>query len=145
MRSEWTRSLPSVSPETQRFWDACRERKLLIQQCRDCKKYQTYYRAFCCHCWSSALDDVVVSGEGTVWAMTVAYQNKTPGWADFVPYVLAAVELREGVKLMTNIINCDPESVRVGTPVKVTFVDATDEVTIPYFEPVQGDTTKIVA
>ena len=133
--AEWTRSLPSISAETQAYWDGCRERKLLIQRCRDCRKFQTYYRAFCCHCWSKSLEDVAVSGEGTVWASTVAYQNKTPGWEDHVPYVLAAVELKEGVKLMTNVINCDPESVRVGMPVKVTFVDATDEITIPYFEP----------
>jgi len=131
----WTRSLPSISPETKPFWDAAREHRLVIQRCRDCGKHQTYYRAFCCHCWSHALDDETVDGTGTVWAHTVAYQNKTPGWEDFVPYVLAAVELGEGVKLMTNIINVDPEEVRVGMPVKVTFIDATDEITLPYFEP----------
>jgi uncharacterized OB-fold protein len=131
----WTRSLPAISAETKPFWDACRERKLVIQQCRSCDKYQTYYRAFCCHCWSRDLDDVAVEGNGTVWAHTVAYQNKTPGWESFVPYVLAAVELDEGVKLMTNILKAQPESVRIGMRVKVVFVDATDEITIPYFEP----------
>ena len=131
----WTRSLPSVSPETRPFWDACREHRLVIQRCRNCGKYQTYYRAFCCHCWSRDVDDETVDGTGIVWAYTVAYQNKTPGWEDFVPYVLAAVELKEGVKLMTNILNVPPEEVRIGMPVKVTFVDATGEISIPYFEP----------
>jgi uncharacterized OB-fold protein len=135
MTTPWTRSLPAVSPETKPFWDGCRERMLIIQRCRACSKYQTYYRAFCCHCWSRDLEDVAAPGTGTVWAFTIAYQNKTPGWEDFVPYVLAAVELDEGVKLMTNILNTPPEKVRIGMPVKVTFVDATDEITIPYFEP----------
>jgi len=135
MNSEWKRSLPAISPETRPYWEACRERRLVIQRCHECDKYQTYYRAFCCHCWSSVVEDVTVDGEGTVWAFTIAYQNRTPGWEDFVPYVLAAVELKEGVKLMTNIINCPPDDVRVGMPVRVTFVDATDEVTLPYFEP----------
>jgi uncharacterized OB-fold protein len=135
MTTPWTRSLPAVSPETEPFWDGCRQRKLIIQRCRACSKYQTYYRAFCCHCWSRDLEDVAVPGTGTVWAYTIAYQNKTPGWEDFGPYVLAAVELDEGVKLMTNILNTPPEEVRIGMPVKVTFLDATDEITIPYFEP----------
>jgi uncharacterized OB-fold protein len=52
-----------------------------------------------------------------------------------VPYVLAAIELDEGVKLMSNVINCSPASVEIGMSVKVAFVDATDEITIPYFEP----------
>ena len=133
--SEWTRSLPTISAETKPFWDACRERKLIVQRCRKCEKFQTYYRSFCCHCWDRDLEDVVASGRGTVWAATVTYQNQTPGWAELVPYVLAGVELEEGPKVMTNIINCDPESVRIGMKVKVTFVDATDEITVPFFEP----------
>lgn len=136
MTQTWTRSLPAISPETKPFWDACRGHRLIVQRCRSCSKFQTYYRAFCCHCWSRDVEDVDVPGTGTVWAFTIAYQNKTPGWEDFVPYVLAAVELDEGVKLMTNVINTNPEDVSIGMPVRVTFVDATDEITIPYFEPV---------
>ena len=135
MTQEWTRSLPNVGPETEPYWSACREGKLIVQRCRQCSKYQTYYRSFCCHCWSNDVEDVVASGRGNVWACTVTYQNQTPGWADQVPYVLAGVELEEGPKLITNIINCVPDSVHVGMPVKVTFVKATEEITIPFFEP----------
>ena len=131
----WTRALPNVSPETKPFWDACRENKFVIQHCDECGKFQTYYRAFCCHCWGSSMTDVTATGEGTVWGTTVTYRNSTPGWEDAIPYVMAIIELSEGVKVVTNIINCDPESVEVGMPVKVTFVPVTDDITLPYFEP----------
>lgn len=134
----WTRALPNVSPETQPFWDGCKAGKFIVQHCDDCDKFQTYYRAFCCHCWSSTMTDVAVSGAGTVWGTTVTYRNSTPGWEDWLPYVMAIIELPEGVKVVTNVINCDPESVYVGMPVRVTFVPVTDEITLPYFEPAEG-------
>jgi uncharacterized OB-fold protein len=138
MTSSWTRSLPNVSVETKPFWDGCREGKFVVQYCTSCGKYQSYYRSFCCHCWEGVLEDRVASGFGEVWGVTVVYQNKTPGWENEVPYALAAVQLDEGVKYITNIVNCDPESVSVGDRVRVTFQVATDEITIPYFEPVGG-------
>jgi hypothetical protein len=99
-----------------------------------------YYRQFCCHCWSTELDDAVSSGTGTVWGHTVTYKNSTPGWEDFVPYCMALIEMDDtgGVKMVTNIVNCDPESVYVGMPVRATFVAATDDITIPYFEPIDA-------
>ena len=67
---------------------------------------------------------------------TVTYQNRSPGFSEEVPYVLALVELEEGVKMFTNIVECEPRDVRIGMPVEVIFVKATDQVSIPYFRPV---------
>lgn len=78
---------------------------------------------------------VQASGKGTVWTFTVTSQNRTPGFAEDVPYVLALVELEEGVRMFTNIVECNPGDVKIGMPVEVTFVRATDQVTIPYFKP----------
>ena len=75
------------------------------------------------------------SGRGTVWTYTVTYQNRTPGFAEMVPYVLALVELEEGVRMFTNIIDCNPRDVHIGMPVEVTFQTATPQITIPYFKP----------
>lgn len=136
MPTTWRKSLPTVSAETKPFWDAALNGKFLLQRCRNCNKYQTHYRAFCCHCWSTDVEDVEASGKGSVWAHSVAYQNRTPGWVDEVPYVVAQIELEEGVRVISNVINCDPESVKIDMPVKVTFVKATDDIAIPYFEPV---------
>ena len=75
------------------------------------------------------------SGRGTVWTYTVTYQNRTPGFAEMVPYVLALVELEEGVRMFTNIVECNPRDVYIGMPVEVTFQTATPQITIPYFKP----------
>ena len=132
---EWNKPLPTISGETKPYWDYCRRGQLLIQKCDSCEEYQFYPRGICANCWSNDIQWVTASGKGTVWTFTVTYQNGTPGFADEVPYVLALVELEEGVRMFTNIVDCDPTSVSIGMPVEVTFVRATDQITVPYFKP----------
>lgn len=134
-RPEWNKPLPTIVGETRPYWEACRRGQLVIQRCARCGEYQFYPRGICAHCWSTEVEWVEVSGRGTVWTYTVTYQNRTPGFAEEVPYVLALVELAEGVKLFTNIVECRPQEVRIGMPVEVTFVRANDRVTVPYFKP----------
>ena len=133
---EWNKPLPTIVGETKPYWDSCRQGKLLLQKCDRCKEYQFYPRGICADCWSTDIRWVQSSGKGKVWTFTVIYQNGTPGFAEEIPYVLALVELEEGVKMFTNIVECDPEEVKIGMPVEVTFVRATNQVTIPYFKPV---------
>ena len=136
MTTEWEKPLPTVSGETRPFWDACRRGVLLIQRCPSCDRYQFYPRGICANCWASDIEWVKSSGKGTVWSFTVTSQNRTRGFAEEVPYVVALVELDEGVKMFTNIIECDPGDVRTGMPVEVTFVWATEQISIPYFRPI---------
>ena len=70
-----------------------------------------------------------------MWTFTVTFQNNTPGFTKEVPYVLALVELEEGVKMFTNIVDCNPNKVQIGMPVEVAFTKANDQVTVPYFKP----------
>ena len=135
MTTEWKKPLPTVSGETRPFWDACRRGELLIQRCPSCDRYQFYPRGICANCWGSDIEWVKSSGKGTVWSFTVTRQNRTRGFAEEVPYVVALVELDEGVKMFTNIIECDAGDVKTGMPVEVTFVRATDQISIPYFRP----------
>ena len=133
--SEWNKPLPVASGETKPFWDACKQGKFLIQRCRSCENYQYHYRGFCSHCWFGEIEDVESKGLGTVWSYTVINRNRSPGFIDDVPYVVAMVEIEEGLKVISNVINCDPWKVRIGMPVKLTFVQATDDWSIPMFEP----------
>ena len=132
---DWNKPLPTVSGETKPFWDACRRGQLLIQKCDRCDEYQFYPRGICANCWSEDIKWVTASGKGTVWTYTVTYQNRTPGFAEDVPYVLALVELEEGVKMFTNIIECAPSDVSIGMPVEVTFRQANNQISVPYFKP----------
>ena len=134
--STWEKPLPVISGETMPFWTACQRGILLIQHCPQCGFYQFYPRALCSNCWSLSVDWIESSGEGQIWAYTVTYQNRTAGFTKDLPYVLALVELKEGIKLFTNVIDCEPSDVKIGMSVKVTFTRANDKVSIPYFKPV---------
>ena len=143
--AEWKKPLPTISGETRPFWEACRRGKFLVQSCRSCGEHQFYPRGFCANCWSIDIEWVEASGRGTVWTFTVMYQNRTAGFAEEVPYVLALVELEEGVRMFTNLTQCEPQDVTIGMPVEVTFVQATDRIYVPYFKPAQsGLRTKAV-
>ena len=135
--SEWKKPLPVVSGETRPFWEACRRGELLIQRCKSCREYQFYPRGICATCWTTDISWVKASGKATVWTYTVTNQNRSPGFAEEVPYVLAVVELEEGVKMFTNIVKCDPKNVIIGMPVEVTFAQATNQISVPYFKPLQ--------
>ena len=132
--AEWKKPLPTIVGETKPYWDSCRQEKLMLQKCDRCAEYQFYPRGICANCWSNDIRWVQSSGKGTVWTFTVTYQNRMPGFDDG-PYVVALVELEEGVKMFSNVVECEPQQVSIGMPVEVSFVQANDRVTIPYFKP----------
>lgn len=134
--AKYSKPLPRIDEESKGFWEACQRHELYIQRCGACRSYRYYPRAVCPGCLSSDTEWVRSSSRGTVYTFTVTYQNQTPGFRDELPYVLAYVELEEGVRLLTNVIGCLPEDVRIGMPVEVDFEDATAEVTLPKFRPV---------
>jgi uncharacterized OB-fold protein len=127
------RPLPIASAETQPFWDACKQDRFLVQQCGDCSKFQYHYRGFCCHCWSSNVADHEIEGVGKVFTYTVIERNRMDGFADMVPYIVALIEIPEGLKILSNVIDCDPDVVEIGMDVKLGFVDAADGVRLPIF------------
>ena len=132
---EWNKPLPSVVGETKPYWDSCKRGDLVIQKCDDCGEYQFYPRGICSNCLSNNIQWVKSTGKGTVWTYTVTYQNRTLGFAQDVPYILALVELDEGVKMFTNIVECEPSNVQIGMSVEVTFVQANNQISVPYFKP----------
>ena len=136
--SKYAKPLPRIDEETKGYWEACQRRELVVQRCLDCGRLRHYPRALCPACLSQRVEWVRCSGRGTVYTFTVTHQNQSPGFRDALPYVLAYVELEEGVRLLTNIVECAPEAVRIGMPVAVVFEDATPEVTLPKFKPADG-------
>ena len=88
---------------------------------------------FCTECQSEELEWVESSGRGVVYSMTTVYRPQRPEFE--VPYTVAIVELEEGWHMLTNLVDCPPEEIRVGLPVEVTFRRMSDEVTLPLFRP----------
>ncbi len=131
--------LPRIDEESRGFWEALARHELYFQRCRDCGRARFPPRALCPACLSSATAWVRASERGTVYSFTVTYQNQAPGFRDALPYVLAIVELAEGPRLVTHIVGCPPEAVRIGMAVEVVFDDVAPEVTLAKFRPVGDD------
>ncbi|MDZ7687449.1 MAG: Zn-ribbon domain-containing OB-fold protein [Halobacteriales archaeon] len=126
---------PRVTPETERFWEATADEKLLLKRCADCGEHHHYPRPHCPFCFSDETEWVEASGEGTVYTYTVTHQNGAP-YDEATPYVLAYVELEEGPRVMTNIVGVEPDEVSVGQDVSVVFDDTDEgEYALPRFEP----------
>src|SRR5574341_127104 len=135
MATPYEKPLPVVDPESKPYWDAAKQHRLVIQQCQDCRAYVFYPRALCPHCHGARLDWKPVSGEGTVYSFTIAHRPAGPAFKGDVPYVVALIELREGARILSNLVTKNVDAVRVGDPVRVVFDDVTPDITLPKFEP----------
>ena len=128
-------NVPTPDFETQPYWDAARDGKLMIRRCRACGEAYFYPRSFCPKCWSEDVEWEEASGRATLYTWSVVHRNDLPPFPDRVPYVAAIVDLDEGPRMMTNVEGCSFEDLRVGMSLQVDFRDDSDEVTVPVFRP----------
>lgn len=129
------RPLPEPNTTTAPFWEACKAQKLLLQQCRACGQIQFYPRSLCTACSSDQLEWSAAHGTGTVYSYSTVYRALVPGFEDDTPYVVAMIELDEGVRLLSQVISCEPEEVFIGLRVSVIFEEAREGVVLPKFRP----------
>jgi uncharacterized protein len=128
------RPAPHPDPDSAPYWSAAHDGRLVLQHCHDCGAYQLYPRDRCLKC-RGAVDWADASGRGTVYSFTVIRQNYSRPFRDGIPYVVALVDLEEGPRVMTNVVGCDPEDMRIGMPVQATFETVSDEAGIALFSP----------
>ncbi|HXF51883.1 MAG TPA: Zn-ribbon domain-containing OB-fold protein [Dehalococcoidia bacterium] len=133
--AEYQRPLPFPTPETQPFWDACKRHELQLPYCLRCQAFFFYPRRFCPRCFSWEIEWRRCSGRGTLYTYAIQYRPMAPGFEP--PYVTALVQLEEGPRLMTNLVDVepDPKRIRCDMPVEVVFRDVTDQITLPLFRP----------
>jgi uncharacterized OB-fold protein len=125
---------PTPSPETAEFWSATAEGRLLLKRCNDCATVIWYPKALCPQCHSMDTSWFDAAGTGHVYSFTVSRRGEG-AYREAAPYVLAYVELDEGPRLMTNIVDCDPETVSVGQRVRVVFDDTGEGSALIRFAP----------
>jgi hypothetical protein len=123
--------MPPPNPLTAGFWEAARRHELVVQRC-GCGRYRHYPQLLCPDCHSDDWTWAAVSGRGTVYTFTVTHRAFHPAWADRVPYVVATLELEEGIRMVSDLPPEDTAEVRVGMPVEV-FFDDQESVTLPRF------------
>lgn len=130
-----SKPVPVVNTWAKPFWDAAKEERLIIQKCQDCGEHIFYPRIACINCSSDNLDWIECSGKGTVYTYTVVEANAPTAFMQDLPYVVAVVILEEGVRMLSNIIDCDPYAVECDMPVQVTFEKLNEDYTLPKFTP----------
>lgn len=119
---------PPASEFTAPFWDATKEKKYLLQWCTVCKKPIFYPRESCPTCMGQDFEWKQATGKGTVYAAVVEYRSNEP-------YTVALIDLEEGVRVMTNVVGCPPEDVKVGQAVEVYWSPMSDGRHLPLFAP----------
>ena len=127
--------LPAPDDETAPFWDAARAGQFLIKRCADCGAAHFYPRPFCPRCWSSAVTWEAASGDAALYTWSVVHHNDLPPFAERLPYVAAVVDLAEGPRVMTTVVDCDADDLRVGMDLHVEYREIAEAVTIPVFVP----------
>lgn len=128
-------SVPQATPDSQPFWSACVDHELRIQRCQRCTRFWFPPGNRCQYCWSEEFAWQPASGRGQVYSYTVYRRAYSADLAGKVPYVVAVVELDEGPRMVTNVVGCPPEAVRIGMSVDAVFESIGPGVTLPRFRP----------
>ena len=133
--SEPRRALPAPTPETRHFWDGTRRGELLLQRCAECERPYFPPRPFCPGCASRDVEVFRASGRATLHSYVINQNRPAPGFE--TPYSIAVVELEEGPRMLTNIVDVaqTPEALVLDMPLDVTFREVSDEISLPLFRP----------
>jgi uncharacterized protein len=119
---------PVVTAEGKAFFDAARQGRFMVPVCTACNRAHWYPRAICPFCTADKVEWREASGKGTVYTFSVMRRVKEP-------YIIAHVTLAEGPTMLTNIVECDPDTLQIGQPVTVVFQDSENGPPVPLFKP----------
>lgn len=133
------RILPQPTPETQHYWDGCKAGELRLQRCTACDHVYFPPRPVCPACSCREVTVEVASGEATLYSYIINMRPRPDIGKE--PHSIAVVTLKEGPRMMTNIVGCPqtPEALQLDMPLKAVFEAQNEEISLPFFTPVQGD------
>ena len=136
-QATYKKPVPMITPESERYWQGCKQHELWLRHCNACARAYFYPRDVCPNCGSRDVIWKQASGRGTVYTYAIVQRAPTPAFSEDVPFVNALIELEEGPRMLASLvgIEADPARVRVGMPVEVTFEDITEEISLPKFRP----------
>ena len=123
------RVAPQPIPANAPYWDGVAAGRLVLPRCRRCGAVSYYPRTVCQSCLSTDLEWTQMTGKGVVYSYTIT-RVAPAGFEELAPYVVASVELDEGTRVMTNIVDCAPDDVRIGQRVKAVYREG-----LPLFAP----------
>lgn len=138
MPLQYVEGIPMVRPlidyDNQGFWDGVKRHELVFQKCQDCGAFVHPPRPMCPHCQSLKKQWVPSSGKGEIysWVNIVFPKAAYPGIK--VPYAVILVEMEEGVRVISNIVDVEPQDIQIGMPVEVVFDDIDKKLTLYKFK-----------
>jgi len=127
--------LPAVTEDNAAYWEGCRKGELRAQRCAGCGRLRWPPAVLCPHCLAEGGEWVALSGRGTIYSFIVVHRPQHPAFFEDAPYNVAIIELEEGLRTHTNVVECPNDALRVGLPVEVVFDRVNDEITLPKFRP----------
>ena len=125
--------LPVISADNAPFYEAAKRGELRFQKCGECGRFRHYPRPLCPHCFSRTFEWELSSGRGTVYTWTIARGPTLPAFQDKLPYNVVDVLMEEGVHFVSEVLDCAPQDISAGMPVRATFVPVSDDVTLVKF------------
>jgi len=131
------RPIPEIDQQLAPFFAAAKEHRLVVQRCAGCGAHRFPPRELCSGCLSTESTWVEVSGRGEIFSYNVMHQIYHPAFASEVPYAVVVVKLAEGPKMISNLVDCAVNEIRIGMPVEVVFESVSPEVTLPKFRRVR--------
>jgi uncharacterized protein len=133
--SNYTKPLPKPSKWSQAFWDGTKQHKLLLKKCSKCGKIDHPPYLFCTNCWAEEHQWIESSGKGKIYAFSTVMLGAPPGFDIDIPYTIAMVDLAEGPRMLTTIVDSNPDDLKIGMDVEVVFDDLIEGVTLFRFKP----------
>jgi uncharacterized OB-fold protein len=126
-----TRPAPVLTEDNRFFWEAAAEGRLVAQRCGACGKLRHPPRPMCPECHSLDAKIVDLAGTGTIYSYALLHHPRHPDF-DY-PVIAVLVDLDEGVHMVSNLVDAEPQEVRVGMPVRVTFTPTAEDLAVPVF------------
>lgn len=134
--------LPVPDADTQAYWEGLRQGKLLLQHCLACGHVQFYQQAICRHCGSERLERRAASGRGRVHSFSVVHRAPSPAFKGDTPYAVLLVELEEGPRMISSLIDGDPMKVTFDMPVVLVCEPVSEAISLPRFRPAEREQVK---
>lgn len=138
MTQEHNRPVFTVATDTDNkpYWDYISQHELRVQKCLKCGKLHYPVSPICPHCMGLESDWVKLSGKGKVASFVVVHRGRSPLFPPNAPYVVAIIETEEGIRMLSNVVGCKPEDVKMDMPVELVFQDFGPQLTVPRFKPI---------
>jgi uncharacterized OB-fold protein len=129
--------LPQITDLTRPFWSAAKQRKLVLQKCRQCGTFQFFPKPWCIECGCRDMPWTEARPHGTVYTFTISRSvvMNYRGWEKDLPVLMCLIDLDEGTRLYAQVVDCRPEDIHIGMRVQVCFEDISEDAGIPKFRP----------